>query len=230
MVATLIANTPGSGASGVTFSSTDMTIPAIAGYVPQMGDFICVFGNLNSQSATLESNPWVYAGNTIASDTNRAFVILHAITEAEVLAGTNAWTVTGLFTGAAGRGIAAVVRGSSGPDQLSIAATTSAGMSSQPTTVIPSFNGGLILAYVAPDNVGAAVGEPGAGWVTVAKSTNTAGVTSQSLIRKTDLSVAGVSVDVSNAVLSFGSSDESVSAMLVMKTALSASSGIFACL
>lgn len=228
MVASIIAVTPATGGSGVSLSGTDFTIPAISGYVPLLGDRLYVFGNCNTQSITPAATAdWSLAYENVITTTNAAFLRGHAITPAEVAAGTNSWTGTFLSAGsAAGRGVAVVVRGAdshvTATAQGTLAAVT-------PAAVTPGRDGSLILTYVAPDDLARGIGDPGPGWTNLAKGSGNTGVTSQLLARRTALAPAGAAVDMTNAAVTLNANDE-WAAITIAVDQPAPRGGIFACL
>lgn len=209
MVAYVIATTPPTGGSGVSFTSTDVTIPAISGYVPVLGDVVYLFGNCNSETPTvLTIAEWSIAATTVVTSTNIGFVRGHAITPAEVTAGTNSWTIAGQFSsGAAGRGTAVVVRGRDSEVVTSTFSPTSSAAVT-PAAVTPGVGGSLVLVYVAPDDTGRGIGDPGAGWSVLVKGSSNVGVTSQLLARRDAFAPGGVAVDMTNAAVTLNSADE----------------------
>lgn len=229
MPATVVAST-----DACTFSGTDATIPAISGYTPQLGDTVYLFGNINSQTVNvITPADWSY-GPTPAygqSATNMAFVMAHNITQAEVTAGTNSWTVGMFDAGAAGRGPAVVVRGaelSALTDVNKIKVNTSASTMAFDTTATPTVDGDLVFAFAAPDNLGQAITMSGStGWTQILKRHNVAGVTSFVLLQRNALASAGVAIDVGSFTLTLGSSDESVTIVTAVKPPAS-SGGFFA--
>lgn len=230
MVAYVIATTPPTGGSGVTFTATDVNIPAISGYVPVLGDHIYLFGNCNSPTPTvLTIADWAIAAATVPTSTNIGFVRGHAVTPAEVAAGTNSWTIVGQFdAGAAGRGTAVVVRGRD-TDVVATAYSPTSSADVAPAAVTPVVNGSLVLVYVAPDNTGRGIGDPGAGWSVLAKGSSNVGFTSQLLARRDALAPGGVAVDMTNAAVTLNSADEWAAITVAIDPAPPAG-GIFAVL
>lgn len=210
MAVSIVASTPATGGSAPSLGSTDATIPAISGYVPQLGDAVLLFGNCNSATPTMFTTAdWSLISVTTYTTTNIGFCRGHAITPAEVTAGTNSWTIPGIFnTGGAGRGIAVVVRGGDGVSAVTANQASAAAAAVTFPSVTPLRDGSLILGYVAPDATGSGVGDPGSGWTTVVKSSNNVGVTSQSVIRLLVNAAGGVPVNMTNAALALNAADE----------------------
>lgn len=217
----------------VTLSGTDANIPAISGYTPQVGDFIYLFGNVNSQTVTVATPAdWAYGPSTpsVATAANLSFILAHKITAAEATAGTTSWTVT-CFPGggAAGRGGVIAVRGADQNTPTDQAVTkTGASTSISFNSATPTIDGCLVFAFMAPDNLGQSITlGTWTGWTLQMRRHNVANVTSWALLSRDALGSAGVAItDASTATL--GSSDEWVGTLLVIAPPRTNSGGFFA--
>lgn len=228
MAVTTPFSTPPASTGFVVFSTNDVTIPAISGYVPQLGDAIYVFGNQDTVVSMFTTADWGLASVTVPTATNTVFLRAHAITQAEVTAGTNSWVISGVFaSGGNGRGIAVVVRGSDLAASPVITSSTANANAVTPPTVTPARDGALIMSYVAPDGRGRGISDPSIGWSGLQKASAISLVPSQLLMRRSTNAAGGVPVDMTNAAVTLGAVDD-VGAITVAVSPPASTSGFFA--
>lgn len=226
MVAQIVAVTPPTGGSGVTLSSTDVTIPTISGYTPMMGDVAYVFLNCGTALNALNSFGWTRVTQSTLDADNVAILYRKPIPQTAVNLGSYSDVIIGAFaSGASGRGVAAIVRG--GGAHVA-AAGYDVGSTHTPQPVVSGSDGSVVLAYVAPDDVGRGINLPGAGWTSLARGQANAGVTSQMLMRRDALAPAGY-VGMGDAAVTLGASDGCAGVTLSISPQPS-SGGFFACL
>ena len=233
MAVTVVTTMPATGTGAVIIgqpTGVDLTIPAISGYVPQLGDVVFVFGNCESQTTSVMTPAeWAVAGATVASTTNLAFVRGHAVTESEVAAGTNTWVIPGLFgTAPSGWALGVVVRGGDFSQTVTAGVVDVAGnVNVVPASVTPQRDGSLVLAYVAPDDRQRSVSDPSSGWSVLRKTSGVANVVAQLLSRRLVNAAGGVAVDMTNAAVTLNSSDGWASITVAISPPAS-TSGFFA--
>ena len=221
----IVAVTPPTGGSGVVPAGTSLSVPAVSGWIPQIGDRLYVFCNCNGASAALTGvSGWV-TDQVTHSAANTAFQVHHDVTLAEVVAGTTTWTVAGFFTASAsGRGVAIVVRGHR---YHSVAGSVGTVSPTSPPDFVSAEDGALVLGYVAPADTGRGIDLPPAGFTSLARGQANVGVTSQMLYRRDTLAAAAEAVDLGDVTL--GSDDDWVGLSAAVYP-VRPSSGFFACM